>query len=73
MGGSRKTNIDEGDCLKGRAWLVCRFKGVGVFKKGGGPNAHYGLAMVTPGNKINSKLLLASPVKMIKHKQEQFR
>ena len=36
MGGSRKTNIDEGDCLKGRAWLVCRFKGVGVFKEGGG-------------------------------------
>ena len=37
MGGSRKTNIDGGDCLKGRAWLVCRFKGVGVFKKGGDP------------------------------------
>ena len=37
MGGSRKTNIDEGDCLKGRAWLVCRFKGVGVFQAGGDP------------------------------------
>lgn len=40
MGGSRKTNIDEGDCLKGRAWLVCRFKGVGVFKEGGGDPMH---------------------------------
>ena len=33
-GGSRKTNIDGGDCLKrGGAWAVCWFKERGLGKK----------------------------------------
>ena len=33
-GGSRKTNIEGGDCLKRGAWIVCRFNG-GLGKKEG--------------------------------------
>ena len=49
-GGSRRTNIEGGDCLKRGAWAVCWFKGGlgkkeegGVFEEGRGwdPNAHY--------------------------------
>ena len=32
MRGLRKTNI-EGDCLKRRAWKVCKFKGGGLARK----------------------------------------
>ena len=34
-GGSRKTNIEEGDCLKRGAWTVCWFKGGGLARKMG--------------------------------------
>ena len=49
-GGSRKTNIEGGNCLKRGAWAVCQFKGElgkkeeGCFWGGRGswyPNANY--------------------------------
>ena len=35
-GGSRKTNIEGGNCLKRGAWAVCQFKGELGKKEGGG-------------------------------------
>ena len=44
-GGSRKTNIEGGDCLKrggGLGQLANVTRGGLVFLRGGGTNAHYG-------------------------------
>ena len=35
-GGSRKNNIEGGDCLKWGAWTVCWFKGGAWQERGGG-------------------------------------
>ena len=62
-GGSQKTNIEGGDCLKRGAWTVCRFKGEeglrkkegSVLRRGRYPYAHY----VPPGLHY-SRMLIGS-------------
>ena len=67
-GGSQKTNIEEGDCLKRGAWPVFPFKGRGGVFEGGGwyPNAHYG------GQVIESLLLQIKFHNFVKYNYAKF-